>query len=466
MKRSRFKLFILSGLLAVLTISCKQEILDFFEAIKDYGYRSTQPLGPKKVPVNDALLGGYVYDGLPVIISKKDETTYVIEFLSILLNRESKLIEAHATILAGSTFLNLAMGDYYCFMRTNLILNEELQIDLLKDALKEYVPQEKLKGWLEAHPGEELYPYKDTYGENYNLEIYYSFIFTRITIDEARSIQKERLRNARMDLFENCSSYEEYEELVSAYPNDEFENLAVISLFNRCETIEEFKQFMAYFPQSDLVAEAKLQIEYIIENERLAEFLALDKKNYDQTKSINTIDAYEQFLTKAQTKIYRDSAAIQISFLAQKITKDDVEWKWTNGEDVKALQLMYYKIDFMKGTEGIDWVIDLLTLYTLKHNDKAQTRISLEYLDKIAKKNIVGDDFLNLYLCKGFILWSLSEFELCIKVFELKLGDTFSKGETFKEVIKQKYESYIGQGIAFPEQSATWKRIKKLKLQD
>ena len=35
MKRSRFKLLFVSGLLAILTISCKQEILDFFEAIKD-----------------------------------------------------------------------------------------------------------------------------------------------------------------------------------------------------------------------------------------------------------------------------------------------------------------------------------------------------------------------------------------------------------------------------------------------
>jgi len=465
MKPTRLKRIAVAGMLLLVTVSCKQEIIDFFEAIKDYGYRSVQPLGPKKVDVNDALLGGYVYDGLPVVISKKDQVTYKIEFLSVLLYRESTIIEAHATQLGGSTFLNLLMGDYYCFMRVNLILNEELQIDLLKEALKEFVPQEKLKSWLEAHPGAESYtvPADESGSGEYDMEIYFSFIFNRITVDEARSIQAERLRMARRELFDNCTSYDEYEELLKTYPNDEFKNLAVISLFEQCKTIEEYKQFMTYFPDSELTKEAQLRIDYIIEEVRRAEFLALDKKNFEQTKTINTIDAYEQFLATCGTKVYKDSANSQIAYLAGKISKDDVEWKWTNGEEVKAIGLIYYKIDYMTDMRDIAWVIDLLTIYTLKHNDKEQTKKSLTYIDKIAGKNIADDNFLNLYISKGFILWSLGEYDLCITTFELKLSDVMESGITFKEAVKVKYESYINQGIAFPEQSATWKRIKKLK---
>jgi hypothetical protein len=461
----RFKRFWILLLFPVFLLSCKQEIVDFFEAIQDYGYRSLQPLGPKKVPVNENLLGGYVYDGLPVIISKKDQTTYEIKFLSILLYKEDAVVEAHATQIGTSVFLNLAMGDYYCFMRVNLIMAQELQIDLLKDALKEYVPQDKIKSWLEQHPGETTYMYDVENG--YSLDIYFSFVFEKITVNEALRIQENRLRAERRELFENCSGYAEYEELVKLYPNDEFKELAILSLYEDCETIEDYKALMAYFPNSSWAEEAEKQIKFIIETQRLAEFLAVDQKAFEEVLKTNTLDGYEAFKLTCNTNAYRDSASAHIALLASRITKDDVEWKWTNGESERAFTLLFYKIDYLKNTSEASWIIDLLTTYTLIYNQPEMSRKTLQYFDVLVAKKVRGDDFLNLYLGKGFVLWSLNEIEPAIKTFELKLMDTYdSDGSTFKEHIKSKYTLYTGQGITFPDQKNTWKRIKKLKIEN
>lgn len=450
-------------LLSLLLLSCNQEIIDFFEAIQDYGYRSTQPLGPNKIPVNQDLLGGYVYDELPVVISKKDETTYEIKFLSVLLHKEDAKVNAHATQIGASVFLNLDMGDYYCFMRVNLFMNQQLQIDLLKDAFREYVGESELKNWFEKNPGATSYKYKEN-DMDYSLDIYFSFIFDRITIDEALRIQQNRLRMERKAQFEYCETYQQYEELIKMFPGDEFIPLAEKSLFYQCETVDDYKKFISYFPNSSFIPDAQNAIVLIQEQLLKEQNLINDKNLYSRTLKENTIDAWETFLGSALTQEYKDSALYRIELLASAITQHDVEWKWTNGQPDKAFNLLHYKIKFFSNTNDADWVIELLTLYTLKSQNDSIGRSTLLYFDLLAKERLANDDYLNLYISKGFVLWSLSEFDLCISTFSLKLGDLFdSDNRTVKEHIKDQYEKYIGMGIVFPNQKNMWKEIKKLK---
>lgn len=459
-----FKRCFLLLAIPVFLFSCKQEILDFFEAIQDYGYRSLQPLGPKNVPVNDNLLGGYVYDGLPVIISKKDANTYQIKFLSVLLHKEDAVADAHATQIGTATFLNLAMGDYYCFMRVNLMMNTELQIELLKDALKEYVPANKIKAWLEKNPDATSYTYTDAEGTSYDMDIFFSFIFQRVTVDEALRMQQEKLRYARQQLFEECDSYFEYEDLVHRFPNDEFRELAEFSIFNRCERLEEFKEFISYFPDSQFRDEAEAAIKNIIETERLAEFLAIDQQNFQEVIAMNTRDAYKAFADSAYTNAYRDSAMIRFGNLAAHITQDEVEWKWTNGEPEAAFDLLFLKVDYLKNRHEIPWIVDHFTLYALQYNKAEMTEKVLTYFDKFVARGVFGDDFLDIYLNKGFLQWSLNDVQDAVATFDLKLNHIYEKdGSTFKENIKLKYKWLCEQGITFPDQKANWKRIKKLK---
>lgn len=452
------------AVLLIVSVSCKREIIDFFEAIKDYGYRSHQPLGPKKIAVNEELLGGYVYDNLPVVISKKDAQTYRIEFLSVLLYKENAIVDAHATQLGPSTFLNLQMGDYYCFMKVNLILNQSLQIDLLKESVKQHIPEDKIKTWLTAHPGETQYHFTEN-NEEQSTELYFNFTFSKITVDEALRIQAERLRLARKYLFENCKSYESYENLIAKYPNDEFTALAVQSLFDRCETIADYEKFATYFSKDVLAENAKSRIAELKEEQRQQELMALDKRSFEIAKTTNTIEGYVEFKSTCNSKTYIDSADYSIAALARDIKKDQVEWKWTNGESQVALQFLYYKIEFMQGKTDVPWIIELLTLYTLQHNNATSTATSLVYIDKLANKGISSDDFLNLYISKAFLFWLQGDFDACLKTVELKLQDSFESGEMFKDVLKSRYESYVNKGISFPEQGTTWKKIKKLKIE-
>lgn len=96
MKKIGISLFI-----GMMLLSCRQDIVDFFEAIQDYGYRSLQPLSLKKLPVNENITGGYVYQGLPVIISKKDANTYQIKFLTFCFTKKTRLLMHLPQKLAG-----------------------------------------------------------------------------------------------------------------------------------------------------------------------------------------------------------------------------------------------------------------------------------------------------------------------------------------------------------------------------
>lgn len=457
-----FRRFLYLLLLPVFLMSCRQELVDFFEAIQDYGYRSVQPLGPNKTLVNENMLGGYVYDGLPVIISKKNETTYEIRFLSVLLHKEDAVVEAHATQIGTTTFLNLNMGDYYCIMRANLILSSQLQIDLLREELKEYIAQDQIRSWLEKNPGQTTYVYDAV--NDYAMDVYYSFVFEKVTVQSALQIQKDRLREERRILFENCSSYAEYESLIHQYPNDEFIGLAEQSLLESCKTIEELREFIAYFPDSHLIKTAEEKIRYIAETERLQEFLAIDQNAFLLAKKENSIDAMETFREKNYTSAYDDSATAFIAFLATSITRDEVEWKWTNGDSQGAITLLNYKIDYLKNLREAGWIIELITLYTLKMNNDTVRQNTLNYYNKLVERKVYGDAFLDLYLGKGFVLWSANEIEVAIRTFELKLQDVYeADGLTFQEHIKLKYNYYVEQGIQFPDQKYNWKRIKKLK---
>ena len=93
------------------------------------------------------------------------------------------------------------------------------------------------------------------------------------------------------------------------------------------------------------------------------------------------------------------------------------------------------------------------------------TEKGLLYLDKLAQKNPTKNDLLNLYLSKGFLLWSLDKTDLAIEVFKSKIEEAYvgEKAPTFKKKLKMWYGDLKDMEIAFPHEKPTWKKIKKLK---
>jgi hypothetical protein len=452
--------------LLLLASSCG-DILDLYEAVKDYGYRANQPLGAKKVPVNETFLGAYVYEQLPVIVSKKDELTYHIKFLHTRLGNENRSVDAFASQLGGFTFLNLQMGDFYCFVRMNTAENTGLvSASVLLDGLERVVPQDKIRAWLAVNAGTDQLLYKNENGEEKQLDLYFNIDFKRIIEEEALAMQEEELYNERLGLFTRCYSYEQYKYLLVTFPGDELQGLAVEALFNRCNTIEEYQQFIVHFPGSALAEVAEASIRQIIQNYEYADALLVDEAEFDAAVAVNSIEGYDKFYYTCQTDAYRDSALRRIDLLASNLQQRDIEKEWESENHHHAIRLLFYKIEYMDNNKDLDWIIDLALTYPLVLQDKELYQEALIYLDLLLLRNVTNDQYLNIYRSKILLLWADYDIEQLFELYEPRIADTYDSGLTFKDALKEKYKSLEASGIVFPNQDAVWKKMKKMKVID
>jgi hypothetical protein len=449
-------------------VSSCSDIYDLYEALKDYGYRAGQPLGPKKVPVNETFLGGYAYEQLPVIVSKKDELTYNIKFLHTRLGNENRSVDAFATQFNEFAFLNLVIGESYYFVRLApwAFENGKFNISVLTTEFGQIVSQDRMKSWLKAFPGTNTKSYLDANGAEQEIDLYYDLAFTRLTEAEALAMQEKELNDAKTNLFEGCGSYTEYAFLVENYPGDPLLALAQNALFNRCNTIEEYQEFIVNFPGTALAEVAESSIRQIIQNYEYADALSVDKVEFEAAVAVNSIEGYDKFYYTCNTQPYKDSALKRIDRLASVLAREDIEKEWEGGNHYRAIRLLFYKIEYMDHNKDVDWIIELATTYSLVLQDKALYQETLLYLDLIVLRNVSNDQYLAICMSKVLLLWADYDIEQLFELYEPKIADTFDSGFTFKEVLKQKYEALVDLGIVFPNQEAVWKKIKKMKVID
>jgi hypothetical protein len=436
----------------ILTTSCKG-VKDLLEAIEKYGYKSTMPLGDKKIPVEQQLLGGFVYNAMPLVISKKDEFTYLITFLTTELEGSNTEIEAWMTELDNSRYLNLEIGDVYSFLKIKPVYNNECEIRLLRSTIDPYVTPSTLKSWLLKHGREDQFITPDSS----TIDIFYSFNFDKISPERAYLIQAETLQDKKISLFGSCSSYYQYESLAKKYPGDPLLAGARENLLKKCESLEDFKTFIKYFPDDILAEKAKMKIGEI------TTFIA-DSTNYAAAKRSNTIEAYQGFIADCKIRAYKDSAQSRIIPLVQKITKDDIEWRWTGGKRNEAVQYILYKIDYSGDSLDKDWYSKHLTLYNLKIAQTASAEVAVQYFDKMVSQTPTHDELLNLYICKGFLYWSMGSFDLSLEAFKAKISEHFNDNgkDTYRKAIRLRYKEYQNEKIVFPDEKQMWRKIKKL----
>ena len=151
--------------------------------------------------------------------------------------------------------------------------------------------------------------------------------------------------------------------------------------------------------------------------------------------------------------------------IAEKITEDNIEWKWNGGDKKEAIMLITYKIDYAPKYTNLSWYRERLTNYGLNIEQAVMKEKALFYLDKLAMGNATKDELLDCYLSKGFLLWSLEKYDQAIEVFKSKIHETYQNREdlTFKKNIKINYNTFQKQGIALPDDKNMWKKVKKLK---
>jgi hypothetical protein len=229
------------------------------------------------------------------------------------------------------------------------------------------------------------------------------------------------------------------------------------NLFDKCTTIEDYNVFISKFAGDPLSEEAKKRIYEL--NKRSA-----DSLHYEDAIKQNTIPGYEQFISGSSTAAFKDSAKTKILMLVNAISEDHIEWKWTSGERKDAIQYIFYKIDYTPGTINKDWYVKHLTLYCLIDSIAETKEKGLTYLNKMVVNNPSKDELLNLYLSKGFLLWSIGKNDLALEVFKSKISEVYEGGEkiSFSKKIKSQYREYKQLRIIFPKEKETWKSIRKL----
>ncbi len=446
-------IFILFLSLFLITTSCGKEITDFFKAIERYGYQTAEPLGKKSIPVDNQLLGGYVYNSLPVIISEKDKFTYQLTFLSVELDKENVVVEAFMSDINNSHYLNINMGETFAFLKMSTVINNNLDIKLLRNSIEPYVAKGGLKDWLEKNGSKETYSPEN----QSSIDIFYSFTFNKITIDKAYQIQTEQLHEKMVDLFESCSNYYTYNSLEKRYPNEPLLSRAREGIFNHCKTIEAYQAFIDRFPDDALVAKAKSRIQEI-------KMYKADSLNYSIAAKQNSIEAYENFISNSSTAAFKDTATRKIAILANAINENDIEWQWTGSSKTEAMKLIFQKIDYANPFDNQEWYQQHLTFYCLKLQQPDITEKGILYLDKLAKKKPPSNDMLNLYLSKGFLLWSVEKTEMALDVFRSKIEESYTgdNAMTFRAKIKAWYKNFKDSDIVFPKEKSNWKKIRKL----
>lgn len=446
-------IFILFLSLFLLTTSCGKEITDFFKAIDRYGFKTAEPLDKKTIPVDNLLLGGYVYNDLPVIISQKDKFTYQLTFLAVELDKENSVVEAYMSEINNSRYLNINMGETYAFLKMGSVINNNLEIKLLRNTIEPYVEKGTLKDWLTKHGSDESYT-----PENQSpVDIFYSFTFNKITVDKAYQIQTEQLHEKMVDLFESCKDYYTYTNLEKRYPNEPLLSKAREGIYYHCTTIEAYQAFIDRFPNDALVAKAKARIDEI-------KMYKADSLNFSNAAKQNTIEAYENFISNSATAAYKDTATRKLAVLGNAITENDIEWRWTGSSKTDAMKLIFQKIDYANPLDNAEWVQQHLTFYCLKMQQPDVTEKGLLYLDKLAAKKPSTNDMLNLYLSKGFLLWSLERTDQAMDVFRSKIEESYTgdNAVTFRAKIKAWYKSFKDSDIVFPKEKSIWKKIRKL----
>lgn len=463
MKKTYIKVLVFILFTLSLSSSCK-EIRDLLKAIDKYGYKSKTPLGKKETPIDKLIIGSYVFKSMPIIISEKDNYTYILKFLSTELDVKDIEIEAFITEIGTSKYLNLDLGYSYSFLKiSDVSITRDVSVKLLKNTLNPYINEKNLKSWLLKHDGEDEFVTQDST----TLDIFYTFSFLKITEERAYKIKAEQLQEKKEYLFSSCTDYETYKTLSAKYTGDPALAKAREAILNKCTTIDDYKTFVSFFA-NDILSEKANKI--IIEKTLFIKD-SIDFYNIKTNSEINgnlrfeSIDIYLKFIEGCSTTSFKDSASKLLIPLIEKITEDNIEWKWNSEDKTEAVKLIFFKIEYNPHNLNISWYREHLTFYCLNIGQADLKEKALLSLDKLALSNTSKDELLDLYLSKGFLFWSLGKNEQAIDVFKSKINETYQNKEdlTFKKNIKISYHAFHKQGILFPDEKNMWKKIKKLK---
>jgi hypothetical protein len=237
MKTSRF-----SYLIAVFIIccagKCKNSNNDYLTNLYNSAYKSYAPVKAVKEPLYTPLIGYWnLMDDRPLVVTKKDETTYEFKFLSPYLNSEDIIYEAQVNTIAGSKYISMqSYKGNYIFFKMKPVDEDAINFFMLRDNIMELMGDKSLAQFISsnAHLSDTSHFYKKV-------------ALSRLTQEGANEMQMRKIRASVQSIYD----YETYFKKFPGDPNlPEIKAAALTYSLNHAASVDELMRISASYPES------------------------------------------------------------------------------------------------------------------------------------------------------------------------------------------------------------------------
>jgi hypothetical protein len=238
----KMKTFRFSYLLVIFIIccagKCKNGNNDYLTNLYNSAYKSYAPVKAVKEPLYAPLIGYWnLMDDRPLVVTKKDETTYEFKFLSPYLNSDDIIYEAQINTVAGSKYISMqSYKGNYIFFKMKPVDEDAINFFMLRDNIMDLMGDKSLAQFISSNAH-----LSDT------SHFYTKVALSRLTQEGANEMQMRKIRGSVQSIYD-------YETYFKKFPGDP--NLPAIKAsaltysLNHASSVGELVRLSTSYPES------------------------------------------------------------------------------------------------------------------------------------------------------------------------------------------------------------------------
>src|ERR1044071_5113495 len=203
MKTFRFS-FVIAIFIICCAGKCKNGNNDYLTNLYNSAYKSYAPVKAVKEPLYTPLIGYWnLMDDRPLVVTKKDETTYEFKFLSPYLNSDDIIYEAQINTIAGSRYISMqSYKGNYIFFKMKPVDEDAINFFMLRDNIMELMGDKSLAQFIASNSH-----LADT------SHFYTKVALSRLTQEGTNEMQMRKVRTSVQSIYD-------YETYAEKFPGD------------------------------------------------------------------------------------------------------------------------------------------------------------------------------------------------------------------------------------------------------
>lgn len=237
MKTSRFS-FVIAIFIICCAGKCKNGNNDYLTNLYNSAYKSYAPVKAVKEPLYTPLIGYWnLMDDRPLVVTKKDETTYEFKFLSPYLNSEDIIYEAQVNTVAGSKYISMqSYKGNYIFFKMKPVDEDAINFFMLRDNIMDLMGDKSLAQFITSNSH-----LSDT------SHFYTKVSLSRLSEEGANEMQMRKIRTSVQSIYD-------YETYSAKFPADpalpELKKSALTYSLNHASSVGELVRLSNSYPES------------------------------------------------------------------------------------------------------------------------------------------------------------------------------------------------------------------------